>query len=79
MKAIVWHGVGDIRLDDVKAPEIEDPTDVVVKLTASAICGTDLHLIRGTLPGMVKGTTLGHEGVGIITQRTRRFTEEEFM
>lgn len=68
MKAIVWHGVGDIRLDDVKAPEIEDATDVVVKLTASAICGTDLHLIRGTVPGMVKGTILGHEGVGIITE-----------
>lgn len=68
MKAIVWYGVGDIRLEDVKAPEIKDPMDVIVKLTASAICGTDLHLIRGTMPGMVKGTILGHEGVGVITE-----------
>ena len=68
MKALVWHGVGDIRLEEVKTPEIKDPTDVVVKLTASAICGTDLHLIRGTVPGMVKGTILGHEGVGVIAE-----------
>ena len=47
MKAVVFHGVGDIRLDDV--PE---PTDAIVRLTASAICGTDLHMVRGTMPGM---------------------------
>ena len=48
MKAVVWHGVGDIRLDDVPEPKIQDPTDAIVRLTASAICGTDLHFIRGT-------------------------------
>jgi len=68
MKAIVWHGVGDIRLEEVKAPVIEDPTDVIVKLTASAICGTDLHFIRGTMPGMKEGTILGHEGVGVVAE-----------
>jgi threonine dehydrogenase-like Zn-dependent dehydrogenase len=66
MKAVVFHGVGDIRLDDVSHPVIEQPTDAVVRLTASAICGTDLHMIRGTMPGMVPGTVLGHEGVGVV-------------
>lgn len=68
MKAIVFHGVGDIRLDDVPDPRIEQPTDAVVRLTSSAICGTDLHMIRGTMPGMKPGTILGHEGVGIVEQ-----------
>lgn len=68
MKAVVWHGVGDIRLDDVPEPKIQQPTDAIVKLTASAICGTDLHMIRGTMPGMKPGTILGHEGVGLIEQ-----------
>lgn len=68
MKAVVWHGVGDIRLDDVDEPEIEEPTDAIVRLTASAICGTDLHFIRGTMSGMESGTILGHEGVGVIEE-----------
>ena len=68
MKAVVWHGVGDIRLDDVPDPKIEQPTDAVVRLTASAICGTDLHMVRGTMVGMKAGTILGHEGVGIVEQ-----------
>jgi threonine dehydrogenase-like Zn-dependent dehydrogenase len=66
MKAVVWHGIGDIRLDDVPEPRIEQPTDAIVRLTASAICGTDLHMVRGTMPGMQPGTILGHEGVGIV-------------
>src|SRR5437868_4090955 len=66
MKAIVFHGVGDVRLEDVNEPKIKEPTDAIVALTASAICGTDLHMIRGTLPGMKKGTILGHEGVGVV-------------
>jgi threonine dehydrogenase-like Zn-dependent dehydrogenase len=66
MKAVVFHGVGDIRLDDVPEPQIREPTDAIVRLTASAICGTDLHMVRGTLPGMKEGTILGHEGVGIV-------------
>jgi threonine dehydrogenase-like Zn-dependent dehydrogenase len=68
MKAVVYHGVGDIRLDSVREPKIEDPTDAIVRLTASAICGTDLHMIRGTFPGMIPGTILGHEGVGIVEE-----------
>jgi threonine dehydrogenase-like Zn-dependent dehydrogenase len=77
MKAVVWHGIGDIRLDDVKEPRIEQPTDAIVRLTASAICGTDLHLVRGTVTKMKPGTILGHEGVGIIEalgSEVRNFT-----
>jgi threonine dehydrogenase-like Zn-dependent dehydrogenase len=68
MKAVVFHGVGDIRLEKVKDPKIEQRTDAIVRLTASAICGTDLHMIRGTLPGIAPGTILGHEGVGIVEE-----------
>ena len=68
MKAVVWKGVGDIQLTDVPEPKIQEPTDAIVRLTASAICGTDLHFIRGTVPDMVPGTILGHEGVGIVEE-----------
>lgn len=68
MRAVVFHGVGDIRLEDVSDPRLREPTDAVVRLTASAICGTDLHMIRGTMPGMKSGTILGHEGVGVIEE-----------
>ncbi|QUX31437.1 glutathione-dependent formaldehyde dehydrogenase [Nocardiopsis akebiae] len=68
MKAVVWHGIGDIRLDDVPEPRIEHSQDAIVQITTSAICGTDLHMIRGTMPGMVPGTVLGHEGVGVVTE-----------
>ncbi|WP_432813319.1 alcohol dehydrogenase catalytic domain-containing protein [Pantanalinema sp. GBBB05] len=68
MKAVVFHGIGDIRLDNMPEPKIQDPTDAIVRLTASAICGTDLHMIRGTFPGMKPGTIIGHEGVGIIEE-----------
>ncbi len=66
MKAVVFHGVGDIRLEDVPEPDIQDPTDAIVRLTASAICGTDLHFVRGSFSAMKSGTILGHEGVGIV-------------
>jgi threonine dehydrogenase-like Zn-dependent dehydrogenase len=68
MKAVVWHGIGDIRLEDVEDPKIEQPTDAIVRLTASAICGTDLHFVRGTVAHMKPGTILGHEGVGVIEE-----------
>ncbi|WP_421684557.1 glutathione-dependent formaldehyde dehydrogenase [Stutzerimonas urumqiensis] len=66
MKAVVFHDVGDIRLEDVPEPRIEAPTDAIVRITASAICGTDLHFVRGTFSGMKPGTILGHEAVGIV-------------
>jgi threonine dehydrogenase-like Zn-dependent dehydrogenase len=68
MKAVVFHGIGDIRLDTVRDPKLEKPTDALIRITASAICGTDLHFIRGTLSGMKPGTILGHEAVGIVEE-----------
>ncbi|HXU80206.1 MAG TPA: alcohol dehydrogenase catalytic domain-containing protein, partial [Polyangia bacterium] len=68
MKAVVWRGVGEVRLEDVPDPELQDPSDAIVRITTSAICGTDLHMIRGTLTGMKPGTVLGHEGVGVVEQ-----------
>jgi threonine dehydrogenase-like Zn-dependent dehydrogenase len=68
MKAVVYHGIGDIRLDNVKEPSLKHDFDAIVRLTASAICGTDLHFVRGTVPGMQEGTVLGHEGVGVVEE-----------
>ncbi len=68
MKAVVFRGVGDIRLEDVAEPRLHERTDALVRLTASAICGTDLHMVRGTMPGMKPGTILGHEGVGVVEE-----------
>ena len=68
MKAVVFHGIGDIRLDTVRDPKIEKASDALIRVTASAICGTDLHMVRGTLTGMKPGTILGHEAVGIVEE-----------
>ncbi|BDI20508.1 hypothetical protein ANSO36C_63100 (plasmid) [Nostoc cf. commune SO-36] len=68
MKAVVFHGIGDIRLYNVPEPKIKELTDAIIRLTSSAICGTDLHMIRGTFTGMKPGTILGHEGVGIVEE-----------
>lgn len=68
MKAVVFKGVGSIALEDVAEPVLSDNKDAIIKITTSAICGTDLHLVRGTVPGVMPGTTLGHEAVGIVEQ-----------
>ncbi len=68
MKAVVFHDVGDIRLENVPEPKLKDPNDAIVRITSSAICGTDLHFIRGTFTGMKKGRVLGHEAVGIVEE-----------
>ncbi|MCU7494187.1 MAG: glutathione-dependent formaldehyde dehydrogenase [Ignavibacteria bacterium] len=68
MKAVVFHGIGDIRLEEVKEPKIKDTHDAIVKITSCAICGTDLHLVRGTMAGMKPGTIIGHEGIGIVEE-----------
>jgi hypothetical protein len=68
VQAAVFHGIGDIRLDDVPEPELREANDAIVRITASAICGTDLHFVRGSVPGVEPGTILGHEGVGIVEQ-----------
>ena len=66
MKAVVFHGIGDIRVEDAPEPRLEQPNDAIVRITAAAICGTDLHFVRGTASGVRPGTILGHEGVGVV-------------
>lgn len=68
MRALVWHGKGDIRCDTVPDPTIEDPRDMIVKITATAICGSDLHLLDGYMPAMEDGDILGHEPMGIVQE-----------
>ena len=68
MKAVVWHGVGDVRMEEVSDPVIQEPTDAIIRITSSAICGTDLHFVRGTFAGMEPGTILGHEAVGVVEE-----------
>ncbi|HSU19144.1 MAG TPA: zinc-dependent alcohol dehydrogenase [Acidobacteriaceae bacterium] len=68
MKAVVFHGVGDIRLENVAEPKIKKDTDAIVRITSSAICGTDLHFVRGTFTGMKPGRIIGHEALGVIEE-----------
>jgi len=68
MKALTWHGRGDVRCDDVPDPSVIDPTDAVIRVTSTAICGSDLHLYDGFNPFMEKGDVLGHEPMGIIEE-----------
>jgi threonine dehydrogenase-like Zn-dependent dehydrogenase len=67
MKAVVWHGKRDVRVDQVPDPEIEEPTDVIVQITSSGICGSDLHLYEVLTPFMEEGDILGHEPMGQVT------------
>ncbi len=66
MKGTTLHGDKDIRFSDVPEPEIQQPSDAIVRVTLSAICGSDLHLYHGAIPGVLPGTVIGHEYVGII-------------
>ncbi|TLS41227.1 zinc-binding dehydrogenase [Streptomyces montanus] len=66
MRALVYHGPGQISWDTVTDPAIEDPGDAVVRVDATTICGTDLHILRGDLPEVKPGTVLGHEAVGEV-------------
>jgi len=66
MRALCWHGQGDIRCDSVPDPAIKEPTDAIVKVTATAICGSDLHLFDGYMPSMKSGDVLGHEFMGEV-------------
>jgi alcohol dehydrogenase len=68
MKALVYQGSGKLALEDMAKPVISDPTDAIVKITKTTICGTDLHIKKGDVPTVTKGRILGHEGVGIIEQ-----------
>ena len=68
MKALVWHGRGDIRCDHVADPGIEDARDVILKVSSCAICGSDLHLMDGQMPTMENGDVLGHEFMGEVVE-----------
>ncbi|SDU74531.1 zinc-dependent alcohol dehydrogenase family protein [Gordonia westfalica] len=68
MKALVFYGPGEKSWDDVPEPKILQPTDVIVKMDATTICGTDLHILKGDVPAVEQGRILGHEGVGTITE-----------
>ncbi|CAM6115727.1 unnamed protein product [Calypogeia fissa] len=69
MKAVEWHGKQDIRVNSSRpVPMITDPTDIVLKVTSTCICGSDLHLYLGNMPGMVSGDILGHEFMGIVEE-----------
>jgi threonine dehydrogenase-like Zn-dependent dehydrogenase len=68
MKALTWHGKGDIRCDSVPDPAIEDARDAVIRVTACAICGSDLHIYGGIIPGMEHGDVLGHESMGEVVE-----------
>jgi threonine dehydrogenase-like Zn-dependent dehydrogenase len=68
MKALTWHGIEDVRITEVPDPRIEHPTDAVVRVTSTAICGSDLHLYSVLAPYLSKGDILGHEFMGIVEE-----------
>lgn len=68
MKALCWHGKEDVRVDTVKDPVIQEPGDVIVRVTATAICGSDLHLYGAMVPSLKKGDILGHEFMGEVVE-----------
>ena len=68
MKALVYHGPGERAWEDKPRPAIQDPSDAIVRITTSTICGTDLHILKGDLPAVTDGRILGHEGIGVVEQ-----------
>ncbi|HWB00457.1 MAG TPA: zinc-dependent alcohol dehydrogenase [Pirellulales bacterium] len=68
MKAICWHGTHDMRYETVPDPTIQEPTDAIIKITLTAICGSDLHLYDGLMPTMEKGDVIGHEPMGVVVE-----------
>ncbi|MGB3650925.1 MAG: zinc-dependent alcohol dehydrogenase [Rivularia sp. (in: cyanobacteria)] len=71
MKAVCWHGANDVRVETVPDPTILNPRDAIVKITSTAICGSDLHLYDGYIPTMEKGDILGHEFMGEVVELGR--------
>lgn len=68
MRALTWHGTHDVRVDSVPDPEIVNPRDAILKITSTAICGSDLHLYDGVIPGVAPGDVLGHEFMGEVVE-----------
>ena len=74
MKAVTWHGKRDVRVDNVPDPSLEEPTDAIVRVTSSGLCGSDLHLYELLGPFMGEGDILGHEPMGIVEEVGREVT-----
>ena len=68
MKALCWHGANDVRVDTVPDPKIINPRDAIIKITSTAICGSDLHIYDGFIPSMESGDILGHEFMGEVVE-----------
>lgn len=68
MKAVVWHGKESLKVDTVPRPRITDPGDAIIRVQASTICGSDLHLYHNAIPEMKKGDILGHEAMGVVEE-----------
>lgn len=68
MKALAWHGARDVRVDNVADPAIQEPTDAIVRVTTTAICGSDLHLYEVLTPFLEEGDVIGHEPMGIVEE-----------
>src|SRR5689334_2665275 len=68
MKAVAWHGNHDVRVDDVPEPTIQEPTDAIIRVTSSGVCGSDLHLYEVLGPFIDAGDILGHEPMGIVEE-----------
>src|SRR3954470_8577455 len=75
MKAVTWQGKRDVRVETVPDPEIQEPTDVIVRVTSSGICGSDLHLYEVLGPFLSEGDVLGHEPMGIVEEVGSEVTE----
>lgn len=75
MKALVYEGVKNVKVKDVADPTIEKDDDIIVKVTSTAICGSDLHLIHGFIPNLPKGFVLGHETMGIVEEIGKGITK----
>jgi threonine dehydrogenase-like Zn-dependent dehydrogenase len=69
MRALVYHSSHDVRVEAMPDPMIQEPDDIIIQVTATAICGSDLHLYRGKVPGMKAGDILGHEFMGIVVEK----------
>ncbi len=69
MRALVYHSAHEVKVDTVPDPILMEPDDIILKVTATAICGSDLHLYRGNVPGMKEGDILGHEFMGVVVDK----------
>jgi len=74
MKALVYHGPGRFSWEEKAKPKISAPTDAIVKISRTTICGTDLHILKGDVPTVTDGRTLGHEGVGVVVEKGEAVT-----